>query len=110
MDPTSIIPMVGASGPVGSVVGRRFVLYPPVKVHNLVVSGFYVTTVALPGQTTSTARYCVFGPRLDALRSAVDLALAALRGMRRTLSRPRLKLSTGLALSPSQAANRRIGD
>jgi membrane associated rhomboid family serine protease len=48
MDPDSIIPMVGASGAIGGVMGAYTVLYPRVRVYNLVILGFYVTTVALP--------------------------------------------------------------
>jgi membrane associated rhomboid family serine protease len=47
-DPTSIIPMVGASGAIGGVMGAYVLLYPRVNVHMLVVLGFYVTTVAVP--------------------------------------------------------------
>jgi len=46
--PDSIVPMVGASGAIGGVMGAYVVLYPRVRVHMLVVLGFYVTTVAVP--------------------------------------------------------------
>jgi membrane associated rhomboid family serine protease len=46
--PDSAIPMVGASGAIGGVMGAYIVLYPRVRVHLLLVLGFYVTTVAVP--------------------------------------------------------------
>ena len=47
-DPSSIIPMVGASGAIGGVMGAYIVLYPRVHVHMLVFLGFFVTTIAVP--------------------------------------------------------------
>jgi membrane associated rhomboid family serine protease len=47
-EPDSTIPMVGASGAIGGVMGAYVVLYPRVRVHLLFVLGFYVTTVAVP--------------------------------------------------------------
>jgi membrane associated rhomboid family serine protease len=47
-DPTSTLPMVGASGAIGGVMGAYVVLYPRVHVHMLVVLGFYITTIAVP--------------------------------------------------------------
>ena len=47
-DPSSAIPMVGASGAIGGVMGAYIVLYPKVRVHMLVFLGFLVTTVAVP--------------------------------------------------------------
>lgn len=46
--PDSIVPMVGASGAIGGVMGGYVMLYPRVRVHMLVVLGFYVTTFAVP--------------------------------------------------------------
>jgi membrane associated rhomboid family serine protease len=46
--PDSAIPMVGASGAIGGVMGAYLVLYPRVRVHLLLVLGFYVTTIAVP--------------------------------------------------------------
>lgn len=46
--PDSIVPMVGASGAIGGVMGGYVVLYPRVRVHMLVVLGFYITTIAVP--------------------------------------------------------------
>ena len=47
-DPTSLIPMVGASGAIGGVMGAYIVLYPRVRVHMLVFLGFYITTIVVP--------------------------------------------------------------
>jgi membrane associated rhomboid family serine protease len=46
--PSSAVPMVGASGAIGGVMGAYVVLYPRVRVDLLVVLGFYVTTVTVP--------------------------------------------------------------
>ncbi|HLU07125.1 MAG TPA: rhomboid family intramembrane serine protease [Woeseiaceae bacterium] len=45
---TSPIPMVGASGAIGGVMGAYIVLYPRVHVHLLLLLGFYITTFAIP--------------------------------------------------------------
>lgn len=42
------IPMVGASGAIGGVMGAYVLLYPRVRVHLLVILGFFVTTIAVP--------------------------------------------------------------
>jgi membrane associated rhomboid family serine protease len=47
-NPDSAIPMVGASGAIGGVMGGYVMLYPRVRVHLLVWLGFYVTTFAVP--------------------------------------------------------------
>ena len=47
-DPHSIIPMVGASGAIGGVMGAYVMLYPRVHVHLLIFLGFYVNTFAVP--------------------------------------------------------------
>jgi membrane associated rhomboid family serine protease len=47
-DPQSIVPMVGASGAIGGVMGAYVLLYPRVQVHMLIILGFYVTTIAVP--------------------------------------------------------------
>jgi membrane associated rhomboid family serine protease len=46
--PSSGIPMVGASGAIGGVMGAYVLLYPRVNVHMLFWFGFYVTTIAIP--------------------------------------------------------------
>ncbi len=47
-DPSSGVPMVGASGAIGGVMGAYVVLYPRVHVHMMVMLGFYVSRVAMP--------------------------------------------------------------
>ncbi|MBW8773440.1 MAG: rhomboid family intramembrane serine protease [Gemmatimonadetes bacterium] len=47
MDPSSMIPMVGASGAISGVLGAYLVLYPRARVHNLVFLGFWITTLRL---------------------------------------------------------------
>jgi membrane associated rhomboid family serine protease len=47
-NPDSIVPMVGASGAIGGVMGAYIVLYPRVHVHMLVFLGLFVTTLAVP--------------------------------------------------------------
>jgi membrane associated rhomboid family serine protease len=46
--PGSALPMVGASGAIGGVMGAYIVLYPRVQVHMLLWFGFYVTRVVVP--------------------------------------------------------------
>lgn len=47
-DPESVVPMVGASGAIGGVMGAYARLYPRTHVHTLLFLGFFVTTVAVP--------------------------------------------------------------
>jgi membrane associated rhomboid family serine protease len=47
-DPNSLVPMVGASGAIGGIMGAYIVLYPRVRVHMLVFLGFYITTIVVP--------------------------------------------------------------
>lgn len=47
-NPAAAIPMVGASGAIGGVMGGYARLYPKARVITLIFLGFYVTTVALP--------------------------------------------------------------
>jgi membrane associated rhomboid family serine protease len=47
-NPESAVPMVGASGAIGGVMGAYIVLYPRVRVHLLVFLLFFVTTIAVP--------------------------------------------------------------
>ena len=44
----STVPMVGASGAIGGVMGAYILLYPKVNVHMLFIFGFYITTFAIP--------------------------------------------------------------
>jgi membrane associated rhomboid family serine protease len=46
--PGSLVPMVGASGAIGGVMGAYARLYPQARVHMLVLFGFFVTTVSVP--------------------------------------------------------------
>jgi membrane associated rhomboid family serine protease len=46
--PDSPIPMVGASGAISGVMGGYIVLYPRVRVHMLVILGFYIGKIAVP--------------------------------------------------------------
>jgi membrane associated rhomboid family serine protease len=48
MQPSSPVPMVGASGAIGGVMGAYILLYPRVKVHTLLFLGFYINTFAIP--------------------------------------------------------------
>ncbi len=46
--PASPVPMVGASGAIGGVMGAYIVLYPRVNVHLLLILGFYATRIVVP--------------------------------------------------------------
>jgi len=48
LSPSSVIPMVGASGAISGIMGAYIVLYPRVRVFTLVPIGFFLTTIALP--------------------------------------------------------------
>jgi len=47
-DPSSAVPMVGASGAIGGVMGAYVVLFPRAPVHLLVFLGFFITRVVVP--------------------------------------------------------------
>jgi membrane associated rhomboid family serine protease len=47
-NPNSAIPMVGASGAISGVMGAYIVLYPRVRIHMLVILGFFITRIAVP--------------------------------------------------------------
>jgi membrane associated rhomboid family serine protease len=47
-NPSSAIPMVGASGAISGVMGGYLVLYPNVRVFTFLPLGFFITSVALP--------------------------------------------------------------
>jgi membrane associated rhomboid family serine protease len=47
-NPSSAIPMVGASGAISGVMGGYLVLYPKVRVFAFLPLGFFITSVALP--------------------------------------------------------------
>jgi membrane associated rhomboid family serine protease len=46
--PSSVLPMVGASGAVGAIMGAYLVLYPTARVYAFVPLGFLITSIALP--------------------------------------------------------------
>ena len=46
--PDSAVPVVGASGAIGGVMGAYAVLYPRAPVHMLVTLGFYFTRMVVP--------------------------------------------------------------
>jgi membrane associated rhomboid family serine protease len=48
LEPSSAIPMVGASGAISGVMGAYLVLYPRARVFTLVPLGFFLTSIALP--------------------------------------------------------------
>jgi membrane associated rhomboid family serine protease len=47
-NPSSTIPMVGASGAISGVMGAYLLLYPRVRVFAIVPIGFFITSMALP--------------------------------------------------------------
>jgi membrane associated rhomboid family serine protease len=47
-DPSSGVPMVGASGAISGVMGAYLVLFPRVRVFTMVPLGFFMTSMALP--------------------------------------------------------------
>jgi membrane associated rhomboid family serine protease len=47
-DPGSTLPMVGASGAIGGVMGAYALLFPRARVNTLIFLGFYVTTIGVP--------------------------------------------------------------
>jgi len=46
--PGSVVPMVGASGAIGGVMGAYLVLYPAAPVHMLIFFGFFVQRIVVP--------------------------------------------------------------
>ena len=47
-NPSSELPMVGASGAISGVMGAYLVLFPRVRVFTMVPVGFFMTSIALP--------------------------------------------------------------
>lgn len=47
-DPASTVPMVGASGAIGAVMGGYAVLYPRARVQTLVFLGIWITRIPVP--------------------------------------------------------------
>lgn len=48
INPSSITPMVGASGAIGGIMGAYVVLYPRVRVHMLVFLLIFITRIVVP--------------------------------------------------------------
>ena len=48
INPTSAVPMVGASGAISGVLGGYLLLYPRVRVHALLALGIYFSRITLP--------------------------------------------------------------
>ncbi|MFL5492772.1 MAG: rhomboid family intramembrane serine protease [Gemmatimonadales bacterium] len=48
MNPSSVLPMVGASGAISGIMGAYIVLYPRVRVHMLVVLVIFITRIVVP--------------------------------------------------------------
>jgi membrane associated rhomboid family serine protease len=46
--PSSMIPMIGASGAVSGVLGAYLLLFPKARVHTLIFLGFFIQIVRLP--------------------------------------------------------------
>ena len=47
-DRSSPLPLVGASGAISAIMGAYVVLYPKVRVHSILVLGFFITRISLP--------------------------------------------------------------
>lgn len=47
-EPSSAVPMVGASGAISGVMGAYVILFPRVRVHTLVFLGFFITSIKIP--------------------------------------------------------------
>jgi membrane associated rhomboid family serine protease len=47
-DPSSLVPMVGASGAIGGVMGAYAIMFPRARVHMLIILVIYITTISVP--------------------------------------------------------------
>ncbi|MGE5894258.1 MAG: rhomboid family intramembrane serine protease [bacterium] len=47
-EPSSVVPMVGASGAISGILGAYLLLYPHAKVHTILFLGFFVDVIMLP--------------------------------------------------------------
>ena len=47
-DPTSLVPMVGASGAIGGVMGAYALMFPRARIHLLIILIVYITTISVP--------------------------------------------------------------
>ena len=48
INPGSAVPMVGASGAIGGVMGAYVILYPKVRIRVLIFLGIFITTIVVP--------------------------------------------------------------
>ncbi|GAB4487314.1 MAG: rhomboid family intramembrane serine protease [Thermodesulfovibrionales bacterium] len=48
LNPSSTVPMIGASGAISGVLGAYLVLFPHARVHTLVFLGFFVQVIRVP--------------------------------------------------------------
>jgi membrane associated rhomboid family serine protease len=48
VNPTSRVPLIGASGAIAGVLGAYLVLFPRARVRSLAFFGFYLTTISVP--------------------------------------------------------------
>lgn len=48
IDPTSSIPLIGASGAISGVTGAYFIRFKQARIRTLVTTGFYIRTIDLP--------------------------------------------------------------
>jgi membrane associated rhomboid family serine protease len=47
-NPSSVIPMIGASGAISGVMGAYLILFPRIRVYALIFLGFFFTSVGMP--------------------------------------------------------------
>lgn len=47
-EPSSVIPMVGASGAVSGILGAYLLLFPRARIHTLIFLGFFIQVIRLP--------------------------------------------------------------
>ena len=47
-DPSSLVPMIRASGAISGVMGAYAILYPRAQVYLLIILIIYVTTISVP--------------------------------------------------------------
>lgn len=47
-DPSSTIPMIGASGAISGILGAYLVLFPRARVHTLIFLGFFIQVIRIP--------------------------------------------------------------
>jgi membrane associated rhomboid family serine protease len=93
--PDSGVPMVGASGAIGGVMGAYIVLYPRVRVHMLLVLGFYVSRIVVPASFMLGYWFL-----LQLLGGAVSLPGAAWRSGRTSAASRRGRSSSSPSATP----------